>query len=168
MENIFLKAGNINYKYGFARDKIFKAEQTSGMSAIFTLQNDAETLPLYPFQFVFKVEYRVQGSELFCTYIVENRDAKTIYFSAGGHPAFKIPLNENLSYTDYKLEFNNDEVLNRYLLVKGLTGNSTEQIKLDSKNLHLQPSLFYIDAIVLKHIGVLMRLNCIVIKIAMV
>jgi galactose mutarotase-like enzyme len=139
-------------RHGFARDKIFKAEQTSGISAIFTLQNDAETLSVYPFQFVFKVEYKLQGSELFCTYSVENSDTKTIYFSAGAHPAFKIPLNENLSYTDYKLEFNNDEVLNRHLLVKGLTGNNTEQIKLDNKNLHLQHSLFYIDAIVLKHI----------------
>jgi galactose mutarotase-like enzyme len=113
-------------RHGFARDKIFKAEQTSETSVTLTLQDDAETLSLYPFQFVFRIEYKVQGPELFCTYIVENSDTKTIYFSAGGQPAFKVPLTENLSYTDYKLEFNNDEVLNRHLLVKGLTGNNTE------------------------------------------
>src|SRR4249919_1503343 len=31
-------------RHGFARDKIFKAEQTSGTSVTFALQDDAETL----------------------------------------------------------------------------------------------------------------------------
>jgi galactose mutarotase-like enzyme len=44
-------------------------------------------------------------------------------------------------------------VLQSCLLHKGLTGNETEKIKLDNKTLQLKPSLFYTDAIVLKHIN---------------
>ena len=76
-----------------------------------------------------------------------------MYFSVGGHPAFKVPFNKNLSYTDYFLEFENDNVLKRYLLQNGLISNETESIQLDNKKLQLKPDLFYKDAIVLKHIN---------------
>ena len=139
-------------RHGFARDKIFKAFQTSGTSAIFTLTNDENTLAMYPFSFVFKVEYRVEATRLLCTYIVENTDKKIMYFSVGGHPAFNVPLQSNLGYTDYSLKFNNDSILNRYLLHNGLTGDDTKVITLYNNQLQLHPSLFYDDAIVLKHI----------------
>ena len=76
-----------------------------------------------------------------------------MYFSVGGHPAFNVPLSSGLKYTDYVLGFNDDEKLNRYLLHKGLTGTETEKIQLDKRTLRLEPSLFYTDAIVLKHIN---------------
>ena len=140
-------------RHGFARDKVFEVKQTSATSAIFTLQDDEETQTIYPFRFIFKVEYRLEGNELFCTFIVENRDDKTMYFSVGGHPAFNVPLQGKLQYTDYVLQFDDDTVLNRYLLHDGLTGDDTEPITLDDQTLRLHPSLFYDDAIVLKHIN---------------
>ena len=146
-------------RHGFARDKVFKAFQTSGTSVIFTLTSDESTLVVYPFSFVFKVEYKVEATRLLCTYIVENADRKIMYFSVGGHPAFNVPLQSNLRYTDYSLKFNNDNVLNRYLLHNGLTGDDTETILLHNNELQLQPSLFYADAIVLKHIQAATRLN---------
>ena len=140
-------------RHGFARDKIFKAFRTSGTSVIFTLTSDESTLTVYPFSFVFKVEYRVEATRLLCTYIVENADKKMMYFSVGGHPAFNVPLQSNLRYADYSLKFNNDNTLNRHLLHNGLTGDDTETILLHNNELQLQPSLFYDDAIVLKHTG---------------
>jgi len=139
-------------RHGFARDKIFKANQISNTVAEFTLNSNDETLEMFPFEFIFKVVYKITDSELACTYDVKNTGSDFMYFSAGGHPAFKAPLSKELQYTDYFLEFNNDETLYRYLLHKGLTGNEKELIKLDNKNLRLTQSLFYTDAIVLKHI----------------
>jgi galactose mutarotase-like enzyme len=140
-------------RHGFARDKVFEAKQTSGESVIFTLHSNVETLVVYPFQFIFQVRYEIKQHTLFCSYIVQNVNNNDMYFSVGGHPAFRVPLHENIAYNDYTLKFNNDTILKRYLLHNGLTGDNTETITLDEKRLHLVPSLFYDDAIVLKHIN---------------
>jgi len=36
---------------------------------------------------------------------VENRDGKTMYFGIGGHPGFRVPLEDGLVFEDYMLEF---------------------------------------------------------------
>lgn len=140
-------------RHGFARDKMFEAEQIDSTRAVFTLNNDEATFALYPFEFIFHVEFVIKESELFCTYHVQNINADVMYFSVGGHPAFNVPLNKNLSYTDYFLRFENDEEIKRYLLQNGLLSGETESIQLDNKTLQLKPELFYKDAIVLKHIN---------------
>ncbi len=137
-------------RHGFARDKVFKVKESTKTSVMLTLQNDEETHAVYPFMFIFQVKYELKRSSLLCRYIVQNTDVKSIYFSAGGHPAFNVPLVAGLKYTDYFLKFNNDNVLKRYLLHNGLTGDDTKNIQLDDKILPLQQSLFYDDAIVLK------------------
>ncbi len=139
-------------RHGFARDKLFVAEKITAEAVTLSLQSDPETLGVYPFKFVFSLQYEIKNNELSCTYIVENIDDKDLYFSAGSHPAFRVPLNEKLPYKDYKLKFNNDDNLKRYVLHNGLTGDETETIHLEKKELQLEPSLFYKDAIVLKHI----------------
>lgn len=139
-------------RHGFARDKMFEVTASSQTQAIFSLKSDESTLALYPFRFAFNVIYSIDDTSLSCTYQVINTGNDYMYFSAGGHPAFKVPLNDHLQYTDYSVWFNNDDVLNRYLLHQGLTGDDTEKIVLDNKTLQLKPSLFYEDAIVLKHI----------------
>ena len=139
-------------RHGFARDMVFKVKEKTKTSLILSLQNDVETLKVYPFMFIFQVKYELKGNTLVCRYIVQNTDVKSIYFSAGGHPAFNVPLVEGLQYTDYYLKFNNDNLLKHYLLQNGLTTDGTETINLDNKTLPLQPSIFYKDAIVLKDI----------------
>jgi len=156
-----LKNGNYIFKdkkyklprHGFARDKMFEAEQTDSTCATFTLQNDEETFAVYPFEFILRVEYSIKENELSCSYHVQNINADVMYFSVGGHPAFNIPLNKNLFYTDYVLAFDNDDVLKRYLLENGLINGETELIQLNNKTLQLKPELFYKDAIVLKYIN---------------
>ena len=137
-------------RHGFARDKVFDVQKISETSAIFTLNSDNETLSVYPFQFIFQLKYEIKDDELSCTYIVKNIGDGTMYFSVGGHPAFSVPLNENLEYVDYSLTFDDDVVLNRFLLHGGLTGDSVQALPLVKHELRLDPSLFYTDAIVLK------------------
>ncbi|MEO9021238.1 MAG: aldose 1-epimerase family protein [Ginsengibacter sp.] len=138
-------------RHGFARDKTFEAKQTADTSAIFTLHSSADTLAVYPFQFVFQIQYEIKEHTLYCSYIVQNVNEGDMYFSVGGHPAFNVPLNDKLHYEDYTLSFNNDTTLQCFLLDHGLTNDRTETIALDDKKLPLQSSLFYNDAIVLKH-----------------
>ena len=139
-------------RHGFARDKMFEVKQT-GTSVTFTLHSDAATLAVYPFQFIFQVKYEIKHTTLFCSYIVQNVNDGDMYFSVGGHPAFRVPLNDKLQYTDYTLAFDNDSTLERFLLNNGLTNDTTVTLGLDDKKLPLKSSLFYNDAIVLKHIS---------------
>ncbi len=137
-------------RHGFARDKVFDVQKISGTSAIFTLHSDDETLSVYPFKFIFQLRYELKEDELSCTYIVKNIGDVAMYFSVGGHPAFRVPLDKNQEYRDYSLLFDNDIVLNRFLLHGGLTSDSVQALPLVQHELHLDPSLFYTDAIVLK------------------
>ena len=146
---------NSEYKlsrHGFARDKVFEYKKISGVTALFTLKANKETLEVYPFHFVFQVQYEIENNLLRCTYIVKNTADTDMFFSVGGHPAFKVPIVDNLQYLDYSLRFPEDAALKRYLLQNGFTGDETETIQLDQHELHLDPSLFYSDAIVLKEL----------------
>jgi galactose mutarotase-like enzyme len=140
-------------RHGFARDHVFEAKQISETSAIFTLKSSADTLSVYPFQFIFQLQYEIKQQTLYCSYVVQNLNDGDMYFSVGGHPAFRVPLDEKLKYEDYTLAFNKDTFLKRFLLDNGLTNDKTEIVKLDDKKLRLASSLFYKDAIVLKDIG---------------
>jgi galactose mutarotase-like enzyme len=140
-------------RHGFAREKVFDVEQFSERSVTFSLLSSQETLAVYPFRFIFQLKYEIKEESLFCRYLVKNINEGDMYFSVGGHPAFKMPLQNNLQYTDYLLYFDNDTLLNRYALQNGLTKNDTTQISLDNNKLHLDTALFYNDAIVLKHIN---------------
>jgi galactose mutarotase-like enzyme len=140
-------------RHGFARDHVFEAKQISETSAIFTLKSSADTLSVYPFQFIFQLQYEIKQQTLYCSYIIQNLNEGDMYFSVGGHPAFRVPLDEKLKYADYSLAFNKETSLKRFLLYNGLTNDKTEDVALDDKELHLKSSLFYNDAIVLKHLS---------------
>ena len=140
-------------RHGFARDKTFEAKQSADTSAIFTLRSDTDTLAEYPFEFIFQVQYEIKQHTLYCSYIVQNVGNGDMYFSVGGHPAFRVPIIDHLKYEDYAVAFNNDTTLKLFLLQNGLTNDNTETLALDDKKLPLKSSLFYNDAIVLKHIN---------------
>jgi galactose mutarotase-like enzyme len=137
-------------RHGFARNKIFSAEQLSQTAAAFTLKQDEQTLAVYPFAFVFKLQYSLNNTGLSCTYEVYNTCGETLLFSAGAHPAFAVPLIQGSSYTDHYLKFNATGTLHRWKLQDGLIGTASEIVALVNNTLPLQPSLFYEDAIVLK------------------
>jgi galactose mutarotase-like enzyme len=138
-------------RHGFARDKIFAAEQLSRTAASFTLKQDKETLGHYPFAFVLKLQYSLNNTGISCTYEVYNTCGETLYFSIGAHPAFAVPFTKDSSYSDYYLKFNTPETLHRWKLQDGLIGTSSEILPLDNNILHLEHALFYEDAIVLKN-----------------
>lgn len=137
-------------RHGFARDLEFDVQQVSDTKVVFTLQESQATLAVYPFRFRLAVRYILNGNTLNCSYEVENPANETLLFSIGGHPAFAVPLSENLDYADYSLHFNEDEKLVYYPLVGNLIGEQTAEIQLNGGVLPLQRQLFYNDALVFK------------------
>ncbi len=137
-------------RHGFAREREFAATQISEAEVLFTLTDDDSSRAVYPFAFELGLRYRLQGNSLLCTYEVYNPAAGELLFSVGAHPAFAVPLTADTVYTDYYLQFNATENLQRFKLDNGLIA-APEALPISNGRLPLQQSLFYQDAIVLKH-----------------
>ena len=140
-------------RHGFARDKTFSVEQHSADSATFLLVSNEETLKNYPFQFEFRLHYTLKDNALCVTYAVKNTGSDDMYFSVGGHPAFRLPLTDGTAYTDYFIELNQAETSGRYpLSIDGLLELKSNPFLENSNKIALNPALFYEDAVVLKHL----------------
>lgn len=139
-------------RHGFARDLEFEHELVAATEINFKLKHTEETLKIYPFEFELILRYRLRGASLQCTYQVVNLGSQTMLFSIGGHPAFAAPLNEQGVYTDYYLQFNNDDKLTFHHIDDNLIADQTTTIELKDKTLPLKHELFYGDALVFKNL----------------
>ncbi len=138
-------------RHGFARDKFFLVESATETEAVFSLCQDEQTLLVYPFKFILKLRYQLNNNALSCTYEVYNSDNTDLLFSIGAHPAFAVPVTNNIPYTDYFLAFNKTEILYRWKLQEGLIATTSEPVPIYNNKLLLSKELFYQDAIVLKN-----------------
>ncbi len=79
-------------RHGFARGKPFGVMSASSSAAVFRLQADATTLPVYPFQFQLDVGFQVDGPSLSVISTVTNQGSSEMPASIGYHPGFRWPL----------------------------------------------------------------------------
>ncbi len=154
-----LKNGQFQYKgksyelprHGFSREKMFQVTNAGKDEAVFTLVDDEETRAVYPFQFRFRLKYSLFEDTVSLTYEIFNPSAEDLYFSVGGHPAFRAPLVEDTSYEDYRLEFDSLENQPRWPVTKdGLIGSVPQPLLDNSNTIQLTRELFNQDALVLK------------------
>ena len=140
-------------RHGFARDMEFTVVEQTTSSVGFSLLSNADTLQKFPFEFGFDIEYLLQQDWLTVTYKVKNTGNGDMYFSVGGHPAFKVPLVEGTDYNDYYLEFNEPEIAGRWpISAEGLIKTDAEPFLLHTNKLPLRKELFYRDALVFKNL----------------
>ena len=140
-------------RHGFGRDMDFAVTDQSPSSITFTLVRNDTILEKYPFQFKLDIIYSIVENQLQVTYRVVNKGEinQKLYFSIGGHPAFKLPLLTGTAYSDYYLEFNKVENVGRWpITADGLIGDHPTTVLSNSQQLRLEKALFYTDAIVFK------------------
>jgi galactose mutarotase-like enzyme len=141
-------------RHGFARERNFVVTEQNTSSITFTLEADAESLLVYPFDFRFSVIYALDKNKITVTYRVENKGNELLYFSVGAHPAFKVPLVEGTVYTDYYLLFNQKENSGKWpLSPEGLIKTTSDTFLTDANMLPLTKELFYADALVFKDLS---------------
>jgi galactose mutarotase-like enzyme len=145
------KAYNLS-RHGFAREMKFDTLSHDNTKASFELKSNSETKEAFPFEFVLRIHYSLEGNKLVNKYEVVNNDEKTLYFSIGGHPAFNVPLQEGSTYNDYYLEFDTAETVPRWPLHDGLIRTQPEDFLHNERKIYLSHNLFAKDAIVLKHL----------------
>ena len=147
---------NKSYKlsrHGFARDMDFSVFKQDKESISFNIESSTETKQKFPFDFRFEINYSLQENSLKVEYVIKNTGKGKMYFSVGGHPAFKLPLAEGLSYSDYYLEFNRSEIAGRWPISKqGLIEKEPTPLLEDNNHLPLTKKLFEKDALVFKHL----------------
>jgi galactose mutarotase-like enzyme len=156
-----LKEGTYNYeglkytlpKHGFVRNNndIELHDQTEN-SITLKLTSNEKLLKIYPFKFEFYITYKLLDNRVDVIHTINNCDTKTMYFSVGGHPAFKCPVFEGENYEDYSLEFETKENSENYLInmKNGLISSKTNSIFNQTNYIKLKHELFNEDALVFK------------------
>lgn len=140
-------------RHGFAREKEFSVSEQADGAITFALQSSDESLAVYPFPFVFSIRYSVDEDVLTVRYSVKNAGKEVMFFSVGGHPAFKLPLVDGTAYNDYTLRFEKNENAGRWpISKKGLIEKEPQPLLNNTNQLPLSKDLFKSDAVVLKHL----------------
>ena len=134
-------------RHGFAREKQFQIIEQTEHTILFSLQEDAETLKVYPFCFELQIEYRLVKNQLTVAYKVKNNSNGNLFFSIGGHPGFALAEN----FDHYSLVFETDEKLQFSLLEDHLLSAETQILEVESNHLPLHYQLFEKDALVFKN-----------------
>ena len=137
-------------QHGFARDLDFICIEEAPDRLSFELAANEQTLKIFPFHFSLQVSYVLSEDTVTVYYSVFNPDHKDLFMSLGAHPAFICPLQEHETFEDYELQFNGMNALTVSKLHDGLISDESRVLHLSDHKLHLHPSLFEKDALVMK------------------
>lgn len=96
-------------QHGFARDFVHKLAAQTKDSATLELRDDERTMELWPYHFLLRSEYRLEGRTVHHTVTVENEKEDMLQFGLGFHPGFAIPFDENHTAADYEFRFDKME-----------------------------------------------------------
>jgi galactose mutarotase-like enzyme len=138
-------------RHGFARDRSFTISKQTDNSVSFSLRSDEETRAVYPFDFIFSINYQLIGNKLKVSYQIENTGEEDMYCSVGAHPAFAVPLMPDTLFEDHYLQFEQVESAPIWPLSdEGLLLSEPIDFLQTQDKLPLRKSLFYGDALVFK------------------
>jgi len=141
-------------RHGFARNLEFILIENDEEHAVFSLPSSEKTIHLYPYKFDFQVLYTLIENAIRVTYKLISHDKKDIFFSVGGHPAFKVPFNRGEKYEDYYLEFETGQKLTTHRLSpEGFFTGETVPVASPGNRVYLTRYLFDHDALVFKDLA---------------
>lgn len=148
-------------RHGFAKRAVFAPADQGGANLTLRITDTPESRESYPFSFRFDVSYVLEGDTVVVVYAVENRGHETMYFGIGGHPGFRVPLEEGKGFEDYRLTFAQPSQPCRVLLSDNymLSGHDAPYPLEDGTTLPLRHGLFDDDAIILKNFERTMTLS---------
>ncbi len=136
--------------HGFLPHAEMELVSSGGSNCILMLKDSNETREVYPYAFHLYMIYELEGRCLKIEFKVINNSQEIMYFGMGGHPGFRLPLEENLSFEDYRIEFLEECIPNQVVFSPSVldTGIRKAYPLLDKKYLPLKHELFTADAIV--------------------
>lgn len=143
-------------QHGFARDMEFQRKSQSEQEIWLVLKSNAETLEKYPYAFELEIGYELIGCSVNVKWKVTNPSDDKMYFSIGGHPAFRCPIAEGEKQEDYKIWLDAKEQSGKKevasgVIKNGLMSNDLSVYKLDDGCISIDEHLFDEDALVIEH-----------------
>lgn len=114
-------------QHGFARRRDFTVAAQGGDFITFELRSDEETLKLYPFPFALRITHRLTDKGFTTTYSIGNTGSTPMPCCIGAHTAFRCPLNEGESFSDYEMVFDEVETAPMMLLNKDNLISATDR-----------------------------------------
>jgi galactose mutarotase-like enzyme len=137
--------------HGFSKLSTHKVIAQTKESITFELCADEESKAIYPFDFIFRMTYTLEGASLKNLFTVINEKEEDLPFSVGGHPGFNVPFIEGEQFEDYYLEFENAVPCERLVMSPTCyyTGANEPFPLKDGKIIELRHELFANDAIFL-------------------
>lgn len=139
-------------QHGFARDMDFTLEKQGASEIWLTLSDTEETREKYPFAFLLRVGYVLEGDTLKVCWEVENPNEGSLYFSLGGHPAFQCDLNHSYLELSKKGEALQDSLLCKIIEGdgSGCLSDREKAYSLEQGMLALSDALFDEDALIVE------------------
>ncbi len=142
--------------HGFAKRTAFALQSRTETSLTLALGSTPETFAVFPFDFVLEITYALAGQTLSVSHRVCNRGDKTMHFALGGHPGFRVPLDQDGQFADYYLEFDRPAQPERIGFTADtvlVNGQTTPYPLENGIRLPLAHGLFDEDAIILKNMA---------------
>lgn len=137
-------------QHGFARDSVFTCTQSGKEDASYVLHASEESKKVYPYDFELTITYRLCEKELEVEWLVRNAGEGRMYFTIGGHPAFRF-AKQTETKADYCLRFPGKERLT-YILLDPASGtgvpDATYTLELEREMCPLTEEMFSKDALV--------------------
>lgn len=134
-------------QHGFARLMEHEFVAGSADSLVFQLSSSPETLERFPYEFNLVSTFTLEGDTLHHTLTVENLDEDRLPFGIGYHPAFRIPFDDDHSFSDYELRFSEMEspiCINH--LPEGLIHGDLYHLKANIRSIPIDQQLFEKDS----------------------
>ena len=137
-------------QHGFARDMDFEVVEKSDTSVTYTLESNAQTREVYPYDFELDVTYILNDDNINVIWSVKNTGKEEMHFQIGGHPAFNLPGVAEGDKMHGSILFDNVEPLTRII---GNTGGCIKperyELKTDRQVWNFDEESFADDAVIL-------------------
>lgn len=131
--------------HGFAQNMEFEVENKGEDTVTFLLKSNEESRAQYPFEFEFRITYKISGRKLIVDFKTDNKTDGNMYYSAGAHEGFAI----SGAVENYSIVLDESENLMRYEVLEGV---GISEIPLPcfegSRELKLRDELFAVDALI--------------------
>ncbi|MCY7708146.1 aldose 1-epimerase family protein [Bacillus safensis] len=140
-------------QHGFLRDVNFDLYEETEHTVTFQYESRSRHMKQYPYEFTARIRYELLENGLKISWEIDHDGDDTMYFSIGGHPAFRVPLVEGEQAADYSLTLtpSTEHLPVQYELRNSLVREKGKGIELEP--IQLQPELFQHDAMIFSHIN---------------
>lgn len=135
------------FRHGIARKREFELKEQGENYFVLTQKYNEDTLKVYPYRYIFDIEYRLDGKKLTVTHTIRNEGDGDMYFSIGAHPGFNCEIDDVLEFDTVE-----DEVINEMINEDAVIIKKHFPSPIDGKIFTISKNIFDADAHVLSNL----------------